>query len=140
MKYLILLLMCISPIWLNAGVSEEMNPEIINNSSSTSLQTNEITITFHRSALKCYEITLTAQYPMKSSVNIFRLQYSYFTGGSVLNSECAFFTLMKGESKASVTIDRSSDAYFTIMESPLMVENPPASDYGYNFIYRFEFR
>lgn len=85
MKYLILLLMCISPIWLNAGVSEEMNPEIINNSSST-------------------------------------------------------LTLMKGENTASVTIDYSSDAYFTIMDSPLMVENPPASDYGYNFIYRFEFR
>lgn len=140
MKYLILLLICILPDWLNAKVSEEMNFGIVSNSSSTALQTNEITITFHRTALKCYEITLSAQYPMTSSVNIFRLQYSYFAGGSGLESEYAFFTLMQGETTASVTIDRSNNTYFTIMESPLLVENPPASDYGYNFIYRFEFR
>lgn len=99
---------------------------------------NEVTITFNHYADKCYEVTLSAQHPMQD-VTIFRVQYTYFDGGSSLENAYAFFTLMPGDSVATVTIDKSSNRYFTIMTSPLIVETQQPGASYYNFIYTFEF-
>lgn len=85
---------------------------------------------------KCYEMTLSTQYPMLASSTVFRVQYSAFINGKI-TEEYAFFTLMKGESKASVTIDRSAEDNFVITNF-IKAEVTTSSSDVYDFTYSFQ--